>query len=196
VNKFAYGIRLPFSKSWLVQFSEPKRGDIVVFRSVDEDGKFMIKRVVGVPGDTIEYRDDGRLIVNGQETPHTLMPDPVQAAKAAPFYPVHSGDIGMDLNQVDFFKDQLGENTFRSLLIKDSFRWRIPSIKVGEGKFFMMGDKRDNSKDSRSWGEMPKENLLGKAMFVWLSCESTLPVVDFLCNPLSVRWGRFFQPIE
>ena len=59
-----------------------------------------------------------------------------------------------------------------------------------------MGDNRDNSKDSRYWGPLPRENLLGKAMFVWLSCEDTLPFLPFLCNPAKLRWGRFFHGLH
>lgn len=196
VNKLAYGIRLPFTKQWLVKFNEPKRGDIVVFRSVEEDGKFMIKRVIGVPGDTVEFTDAGQLIVNNEPVPHESMGDPLVAAKAEPFYPVSSEDTGFELANLEFFKDKIGDKTFRSLLIKEAFRWRLPPVKIGEGKLFMMGDNRDNSKDSRAWGELPEENVLGKALFVWLSCEQTAPVVTFLCNPLTVRWKRFFHGIN
>ncbi|MGE0762510.1 MAG: signal peptidase I [Bdellovibrionales bacterium] len=196
VNKLAYGVRWPFTKSWMIKFGEPKRGDIVVFRSVEEDGKFMIKRVVGVAGDTVEFTDAGQLLVNNEPVPHEPMGDSEAAAVAEPFYPVSAEDVGFELSNLEFYKDKIGEKTFRSLLIKEAFRWRLPPVKVGEGKLFMMGDNRDNSKDSRSWGELPAENVLGRALFVWLSCEQTTPVLTFLCNPLTVRWKRFFHSVE
>ncbi|MBX7232618.1 MAG: signal peptidase I [Bdellovibrionales bacterium] len=196
VNKFAYGIRLPFSKTWLWKFSPPKKGDIVVFRSVEDDSYFMIKRVIGEAGDTIQYDNNGQLTINGEALPHVTLPDQIDPEKQKPFYPVTNLDLGMDFSSLDFFQDQLGTKSFRTLLIKDAYRWKISPLKVGEGKLFMMGDNRDNSKDSRAWGELPQENLLGKAMFVWLSCEETLPVVNFLCNPLTIRWKRFFHAIK
>jgi signal peptidase I len=196
VNKLAYGIRVPFTKRWLIEMGQPKRGDVVVFRSVDDDSYFMIKRVIGVPGDTIEYTDGGQLIVNGEPVPHEPLGDQSTVEAQAPFYPVTEDDLSASFSQLDFFRDQINDRKFRSLLSKDAYRWRLPPLKVGEGKLFMMGDNRDNSKDSRSWGELPQENVLGKAMFVWLSCGQTVPVVTFLCNPLTVRWHRFFHGIE
>lgn len=196
VNKLAFGIRVPFTKTWLLQFGKPKRGDIVVFRSVDDDSYFMIKRVVGVAGDTIEYNDSGQLVVNGEPVPHAPLGDQANPELQKPFYPVSSSDLGADFSQLEFFKDEINGKTFRSLLAKDAYRWRVPPLKIPEGKLFMMGDNRDNSKDSRAWGDLPEENVLGRAMFVWLSCEQTVPVITFLCNPLTVRWRRFFHGIE
>lgn len=196
VNKLAFGVRYPFTKKWLIEFDKPKRGDIVVFRSVDDDSYFMIKRVVGVPGDVVEYSEAGQLIINSEPVPHEPLPDQSSPEVQKPFYSVSAEDVGNEFAQVDFFKEQLGEKTFRSLLAKDAYRWRVPAITIPEGKIFMMGDNRDNSKDSRSWGELPVENVLGRAMFVWLSCQETVPVVTFLCNPLTVRWRRFFYGIE
>ena len=70
------------------------------------------------------------------------------------------------------------------------------SFTVPPGSLFMMGDHRDNSFDSRYWGFAPEENVLGKAMFVWLSCEKSLPIINVGCTPLSIRWGRFLHAVD
>lgn len=88
------------------------------------------------------------------------------------------------------------------LLMKDmprmGYRYAVPGepFTVPEGSLFAMGDNRDNSRDSRYWGPLPKENLMGKALFIWLSCEETLPYIPFICNPLTLRWKRFFHVLE
>ncbi len=196
VNKLAYGIRFPFTQKWMIKFGEPQRGEIIVFRSVEEDGKFMIKRVVGVPGDTVEFTEDGRLLINGEPVAHEPLGDQHLAERQRPFYAVSEDDTGISFDNLEFFKDQINGKTFRSLLIKEAFRWSLAPIKVQPGKLFMMGDNRDNSKDSRAWGELPVENVLGRATFVWLSCGQTAPILTFLCNPLTVRWRRFLHNIE
>lgn len=199
VNKFAFGVRIPFTKKWLVKMDSPKKGDVVVFRSVEDDGYFMIKRVVATPGDTIEYTEDGKLLINGETQSHEGLGDQSAPEAQKPFYPVKEVDLQLPFSDVDFFKDKIGGKDFRSILFKDRFfspRRTVSSYKIPEGRYFMMGDNRDNSKDSRYWGELPEENVIGRAMFVWLSCEDTVPFVPILCNPLTVRWKRFFHGIE
>jgi len=191
VNKLAFGIRMPFSKSWLKEFSGPARGDIVVFRSVEDEGYFMIKRVVGLPGDKVEVDPAGFLKINGEKVevkPLNVTADP---ASQKPYYAVSEDDIGGAYSNFDFFEENLKGVVHRTMLMKDTARFFDRATTVGENEYFCMGDNRDNSKDSRYWGPLPRQNLLGKAMFVWLSCDETLPFLPFLCNPLKLRWTRF-----
>ncbi|MBX3021515.1 MAG: signal peptidase I [Bdellovibrionales bacterium] len=191
VNKLAYGVRWPFSKSWMMEFDGPKRGDIVVFRAVDNAGYFMIKRVVGVPGDKIEVDSGGFLKVNGEKVDTKQLMVTEDPASQKPWYPVTEQDIQGNYSNFDFYEENLLGVQHRVLLQKDIARFYDRATTVGENEYFCMGDNRDNSKDSRWWGPLPRQNLLGKAMFVWLSCDSTVPFLPFLCNPLELRWGRF-----
>jgi signal peptidase I len=201
VSKSAYGVRLPFTKVWLFDFGNPKRGDVVVFKSV-EASYFMIKRVIGLPGDKIEMADDGMVKVNGQEFDEKALDVTNDLASQDPYYEANSSDLGGLATTFKFYEEKVGDHTHRQLLIKDAFHSGYTyaangaPFTVPEGSFFVMGDNRDNSKDSRYWGAMPKENLMGKALFIWLSCEETLPYIPFICNPLTIRWKRFFHVLE
>lgn len=196
VNKFAYGLRIPFTKSWMFKGTEPKRGDIVVFRSVEDAGYFMIKRVVGVPGDKIEVDPDGYVKLNGEKLPTTKLNITADSESQKPYYAVKESDIGGDYNDFEFFQEDLKGLDHRAMLTKGAPRLFDRPFVVPEDHYFCMGDNRDNSKDSRYWGPLPRENLLGKALFVWLSCEDTLPFLPFLCNPAKLRWGRFFHGLH
>lgn len=196
VSKFAYGLRLPFTSSWIFRNQEPQRGDIVVFRSVEDAGYFMIKRVVGLPGDKIEVDPDGYVKVNGErlQTEHiSVSEDPVSQK---PYYPVKASDIQGEYSEFEFYQEDLLGVKHRALLTKGAPRFFDRPFTVPDDHFFCMGDNRDNSKDSRYWGALPRENLLGKALFVWLSCEDTLPYIPFICNPAKIRWGRFFNGLK
>lgn len=197
VSKFAYGVRVPFTKKWLFKNEDPKRGDIVVFRSVEDNGYFMIKRVVGVPGDKIEVDPEGYLKVNGEKLETRILPVTDEPESQKPYYPVKESDLGGGaFADFDFLEEDLKGVTHRALLTKNAPRFFDRPVTVAENEYFCMGDNRDNSKDSRYWGALPRENLLGKALFVWLSCDETLPFLPFLCNPIKLRWGRFFHGLK
>ena len=191
VSKSAYGVRIPFTKNWLFKNEDPKRGDIVVFRSVEDNGFFMIKRVIGLPGDKIEVDGDGYVSVNGERLPTKILPVTEDPKSHAPYYPVSEPDIGGTFAEYDFVEEDVKGVVHRGLLTKNASRFFDRPFSVPDNHYFCMGDNRDNSKDSRYWGALPREHLLGKALFVWLSCDETLPYLPFLCNPLKLRWSRF-----
>ena len=156
VNKFEYGIRLPVIGTKVISLGDPQRGDIMVFK-YPEDGKTnYIKRVIGVPGDLIKYQNK-QLTINGELISEKLI---------------------ANLQKDQLFEEQLGEVAHQILKTK-----RYPNLgaeglwKIPEGHYFMMGDNRDNSNDSRFWGLVPDELVVGKAFAIWMHWPSlgTLP---------------------
>ena len=170
VNKFAYGIRLPVLNKKIIELGTPARGDVVVFRYPPDPSLDYIKRVVGLPGDKITYRNK-RLAINGQ---------PVAIEKTGDYF---------DSERMFYtprYREQLGE-TEHAILIEADAPAFVPHVmpfphrdkclynsegtvcEVPAGHYFVMGDNRDNSQDSRVWGFVPDENLVGKAFFVWFN---------------------------
>lgn len=189
VWKPAYGLRVPFTERWLVRWGEPKKGEVIVFKYPENKSDFYIKRVVGVAGDRVEVRD-GRLFVNDELVPRFS----VEGWSGFDYLrPEDFQDGGGFFPGMDSYKHQVEELEGQrfSVLSRKGFQFdSFPEVVVPEGQLFMMGDNRNNSKDSRSWGFLPEENILGRALVVWLTCDETLKLVPFLCNPLTIRWTR------
>ncbi len=150
VNKYEYGIRLPVLNSKLVENGRPGRGDIIVFRYPEDPSVPFIKRVVGVPGDHVVYRDK-TLYLNGEPVPQ--LASETGADHAGPALPQ---------------TEELGG--VRHQILVDPYR-RGPEADtlVPEGHYFVLGDNRDNSRDSRYWGFVPDKNLIGRAFFIWMN---------------------------
>ena len=163
VNKFTYGIRLPVTKTKLIDLNEPERGDIVVFRFPLNPRLDYIKRVVGLPGDRISYKNK-TLFINGK--PMRIQIDGAYKAEGS----------GVRANGSLIGREQLGD-VDHAVLINPMVGDFSPGcdflgyreITVPDGHFLMVGDNRDDSNDGRCWGLVPEENLVGKAFFIWLS---------------------------
>lgn len=191
VNKFVYGIRAPFSKKWMVKFQEPKRGEVLVFRYPQDESTFYIKRIVGLPGDVLTY-EDGNLFINDQKIEKQAPTEEQEKAMLG----VSESDLPGGKEDYVHFIEELPKFSHSTLLRRGWYHMNVGPITVPEHSLFVMGDNRDNSADSRVWGFVPEENIIGRAMFVWLSCDETLPVLTFLCNPVELRWKRFLHPIH
>jgi signal peptidase I len=169
VNKFRYGLRIPFTKSWPVHLHEAARGEVIVFIYPEDESKDFIKRVVGLPGD--EIRLEGHdLWVNGKQVLHESISPPDGVEESGYVYYRETHDGKSYIIRYDRYGGQFDET------------YTVP----GDG-LFVMGDNRDNSQDSRVWGPVPLENLKGRAMFIWLSR-------DHIHG--GVRWNRFGTGIE
>ena len=169
VNKYHYGVRLPVIHKKLTKGNAPQRGDVMVFRYPPKPSLDYIKRVVGIPGDEVAYLNK-RLTVNGNLVPTVSIPD---------FF---EEDAMLYSSQ---FEEQLGEKKHRILVnhassgfvaaekfpYADNCRFSVEGVvcRVPDGHYFMMGDNRDNSLDSRYWGFVPDQNIVGRAFFVWMN---------------------------
>jgi signal peptidase I len=170
VNKFAYGIRLPVINRKVVDIGRPARGDVMVFRYPEDPSLDYIKRVVGLPGDRVSYMNK-KLAINGVEIPRKALPDYLHRER---------------IHYSKRLLEKLGE-TEHAILIEDDAPASIPPMTdfpfrenclynsegvvctVPPGHYYMMGDNRDSSADSRVWGFVPDRNIVGRAFFIWFN---------------------------
>lgn len=155
VNKYTYGVRLPVINKKVLEISSPKRGDIMVFRYPRDLSVNYIKRVIGLPGDHIVYRDK-KLIINNQ---------PMSLTPVGDYSYTEPGDHMIFARILKEHIDGIEHN----ILHGEGQNPGVLEFKVPEGHYFMMGDNRDRSNDSRYWGTVPEENVVGRAFLIWFS---------------------------
>lgn len=198
VNKIIYGVRWPFTKKWITRFSNPKRGEVMVFRYPENPSVYYIKRVVGVPGDRIFY-EKGDLYINDILV-SKITPTGRVKAEFDWLNKEATNSVGENFSFFTHWEENIDGKPHSILLRNQQRNFSYGPYEVPKGHYFMMGDNRDNSQDSRFWREdkrfVPEANLIGRALVVWLSCEKTLPLLSFLCDPLELRWKRFFHMIK
>jgi signal peptidase I len=170
VNKFHYGLRLPVLNTKITEGTAPQRGDVMVFRYPPKPSLDYIKRVVGVPGDEVAYLNK-RLSINGKPLPTNALPEFFDEDTMR-YFPQFEETLGAKPHRLlnDPARPAFipGTDEFE---FKNNCRYSIEGVvcKVPEGHYFMMGDNRDNSLDSRYWGFVPDKNIVGKAFFVWMN---------------------------
>ena len=162
VNKFDYGLRLPVVGKTVYEVGQPSRGDVMVFKYPEDPNINFIKRVVGIPGDTVEYRNKVVYVNGAMQTLTRVVPD---------------GSLVVP-PLTEEASEQLGDREHRI--------WRrmtqgrdFPPIRIPEGQYFVMGDNRDNSSDSRVWGFVDDSLIVGRAFAVWMHWEKLLSVPSF-----------------
>jgi signal peptidase I len=161
VNKYSYGLRLPVLNKKIVPVGEPERGDVVVFRYPVDPKVNFIKRLIGVPGDTITYRNK-ELFVNGK------------AVDLSPGGRYSSGDVKCSTPRADAVRhEEVIGGVSHDILIHENSGGRDGTWQVPEGHYFVMGDNRDRSNDSRAWGFVPEGHLMGRAVGIWLNFDYT-----------------------
>jgi len=170
VNKYTYGIRLPVLNVKVLDIGEPKRGDVMVFRYPADPSLDYIKRVVGLPGDRIEYRDKA-LTINGKAVPRRAVAD-YASRERLQYFPRYLENFDGAEHEIILEKEVPGFVN-RGMDFKHSENCDYNNgglvCTVPPGHYFVMGDNRDNSSDSRVWGFVPDQNIVGKAFFIWLN---------------------------
>lgn len=198
VTKWSYGIRDPLTNKTLIETGKPERGDVVVFKYPEDTNVDYIKRVVGVPGDEVIYRNKKIYLRKACTAERCDSPVGLEVEEIGTY---SEESFGFAENYI-LFKEKLGKANHEAMINPRApeflqYYYRQPGSTLGswvvpEGHYFVMGDNRDNSRDSRFWGFVPEEYLIGKTIGIWLSLEFNNGPDDLLPSfiPSSIRFSR------
>ena len=185
VSKFSYGLSIPFTDSKILQLAEPKRGDVIVFKFPQDHSVDYIKRVVGLPGDVIEMRQE-ELYINGKPVPRERIPRVCDDGE------IHHNGV---FDDCELWQETLGTKQHETIQEPGRGGRDFSRTVVPAGNLFVMGDNRDNSSDSRVWGMVDMSLVKGRALVIWWSRAETegWSPVDWV---KSIRWRRFFHSVD
>ncbi len=215
VNKLRFGIRVPFKKQWIWNWSRPQRGEVVVFRYPENPEVFYVKRVWGLPGEKISVKS-GVIYINGEALPLTPAENPFSNSSMVSHSNSKNDSKEIDPPNSEESQDdhetEASESPDSELAEDDRFHYfnesghlvrylsseesNYEEFEIPEKSYFMIGDNRDQSNDSRSWGVVPEENLIGVPTMIWLSCSETIESAKFLCDPTQIRWNRLLIKVK
>jgi signal peptidase I len=197
VSKFAYAVGIPFTNAKLAELGKPKRGDIIVFKYPPDQSIDYIKRVMGLPGETLEVRHN-EVFIDGRPLAREQLREPCVADDGKDFGKDFEGDDDRHACEVWLEHLETKSHVTHQEPLRSTSSDYGPQ-KIPPGHYFAMGDNRDNSKDSRVWGFVPFELIKGRALVIWWSRDpargglSPSGIADWFS---SIRWRRFFQRVE
>jgi len=178
VNKFSYGLRHPWKNKFLLFFWSPARGEVVVFKYPKDDRIFFVKRLIGLPGDRVKIQNH-QVFINNEYIKQKKISD--------------SDCLKCDESFEYFYES---EKDYIVRFSKDPTSSDVQEFEIPKGYYFMMGDNRDFSSDSRVWGFVSENNLVGRVSRIWLSCDKSLENEDVLCDPRSIRFDRLLRGVH
>jgi signal peptidase I len=188
VAKFVYGVRIPFTTSWLARWSTPARGEVVALRDPMDATSILVKRVVGVAGDRVRW--DGSLVeMNGRPLPHPPHPDAPALLASVP------DDIRSEAEEPAVLEETLDARRYPILVASDTHH-PPGEVVVPPAMVFLLGDMRARSRDSRLFGPVSVDAVLGRAAIIWASCAAPLFGAQWFCDPRTIRWRRLLRPIH
>ena len=185
VSKFSYGLSIPFTDMKILKYSQPQRGDVIVFKFPNDHSTDYIKRVVGLPGDTVETRQN-QLYVNGREIRRERERRPCRYNESA---------TAGDDHDCEYWTETLGNKVHQTILEPAHPAQDHPRTVIAPGEVFVMGDNRDSSYGSRKWGTVNMDLIKGRALIIWWS-RGNSPSWDPGAWLRAIRWNRFFTVVR